>query len=742
MKKYLAVAIALAWIVTGCSSSGTTSSSSSGTGTSSTDVTGLEIAQQMSLVTAQDSTVSSSRSALTLGSLLKKLTIPASGDYVDDIAEYYVYDESMKTMDIINEILCLVDQTGYAEPTLLNQGDYNALINEEACSTRQGDHSSDSNDQSSAGTNQASYTTWVLNSSRASNDSPQVVHFWLPFEDGGDNFDEIRGELVVTAAKDDTHPFGEFTMDMVGYSAGTQAMTIRLTSTTTDDGRVEFQMKINEGEGGQEVHALLDSTGNTGAAYATHTEHHGGETGTESVQVAFDADHYHTLIGDGTTDATACLDRNNFINNVWNYNLYETNGNRKELNGGFGIKKGNSFGFAGYYGVFLPPEETVTSGDQVTSDDGATTYTIFQGPGRLIRRTRHTLTLHEITNDLFQTWDPDTNGSIQVKWNGTNFVKIGLENCSPETGCTFTALPSPVVLTFQPYEFFGMWKQGLGNINAVADENGLFTDDMEVPYYSEDFVTPTDDVFANGAVSLKCTNRCLKAALTADDLDTDPFLPDINDSSEEDHYTYTIDPSDFTLERNGQAVKLADGETPSEFGPYSWGVRSGSMVLSSVILAHPWEIYDQDVTYEWETGPHVWNRYTALLDSENQAVTFDQPLSCLYQSDADGTFVLDYSGPGNLHGIPFEKIENEESGFQHWVAVFTIPDGTELNCGGTTYVTKAMSVEQNMQQVDESECAGAPLQDVSPPDVTFHNPNLDAAPTVTSAPAVIEGELQ
>lgn len=84
-------------------------------GATSTEVEGLEIAQQMSLVTAQDS-----ESSPNLASFDGDISEPTSGAYVTDETQVYTYGKSMEVMDTVNSILCYLDQTRYSE--MVNQG--------------------------------------------------------------------------------------------------------------------------------------------------------------------------------------------------------------------------------------------------------------------------------------------------------------------------------------------------------------------------------------------------------------------------------------------------------------------------------------------------------------------------------------------------------------------------------------------------------------------------------------------
>lgn len=100
---------------------------------------------------------------------------PSDCDYNTDPQRAHVYDPSMDTLRLVNQILCMVSQTGYAD--LVNQGDYKAQIDEAKCSDG-GDSSSSSSDQGqSSGANAGAPNVWTVHSERASNSSDQIVDF-------------------------------------------------------------------------------------------------------------------------------------------------------------------------------------------------------------------------------------------------------------------------------------------------------------------------------------------------------------------------------------------------------------------------------------------------------------------------------------------------------------------------------------------------------------------------------------
>ncbi|QQR81741.1 MAG: hypothetical protein IPJ69_06490 [Deltaproteobacteria bacterium] len=737
-KQYLGVAgVLLMATLTGCGSTGV-----SGGDTPGADVVGLAVADQVSLVTAADSGASSSVSALST-LFRNKFSAPVTGDFVDDIATTYVYDESMKPLDMINEILCYFGQTGYSD--MVNQGNYLALVDSALC--QQGsDQSGASNNQSSS--QAQSYEEWVINSSRADDNSPQVVEVWVPQDGNSDGFDEIRVRLTITGAVSSENPFGLFHMDIGMYASGSLYGSGYLESDLDADGNVNLQMLMSTpgGEMNQQVHAVLDPDGVSGHAYVLDASMHGGgetsgvsglrtKTTVESdpTQVAFDEGHY--FASNSTEDR--CLDRQNFNENVWEYNLYDADGNRKELNGGFPIKFGNFHGFASSWGVWMDSDASLSNGDTVTNDDGSTSYTYYEAAGRLVKQTRKELTLGDFEQDTFYRWDNEAFENTKVKWTGTEFQQIATEDCG-EGGCLFSVLETPETLLLNPGDYLNLYKDGFGSINIVVPDEGL-SNSLRVPYYSQETVLPGDALFASGDLTFKCYTNCVRGGLTPEQVNSgDLFLE--NSYDVDAPHLYVLNAETLALTQDGEPVSV-DGLDMS-LTPYTWGMMVSNLVLSTDSLTDFSDLFTLPETYSYETGPNSWNKVNALLDSEGNAVTFDQPLSCLYDDEDHGTFFLDYQGTGRLFGIPWEEDENEATGFSRWHPAFRIADGAEVTCGETTYYVKATNIEQSMIAVDPIICADLTVGAVAAPDGTFTDPEMGARPEVTGGAAVVGGEIQ
>lgn len=739
------LALGLAWtLAMGCSggaggSSGTGGSSSGATG--DTSVPGLEVATQMAIVPAGES------ASANLAKALRGLkAAPTGGDYVTDEAEIYVYDESMEALDQFNEIMCSIGQTLYAD--MVNRGDYIALIDADKCSkSSRGGESS--NESTAVAQN---FEKWIVNSSRADAASPHIVTAWIPMGEDEEFFDEVRGKMIITEGVSASNKYGIFQLNFIAYSAGTPVMHAFLSASLAEDGRIALQ--LNMGEEGfmqEQLYALVSPDGSTGQASVHRSIMEMSSANLaksppeeKGVNVAFDRSHYLADYGDDQE----CLDRINLDERAWEYNLYDATGARQELNGGMSIQVGEVQGWSSYYGLWLPEEEiTLISGlSAIGEDDHA--YTTFLGGGRLVRRVRHTLQLGDFIGATFKHWDQDSSGQLHVRWDGTEFLVVGHEECLEGSHCTFSAEATPYAVVLSPNDWFGLWKDGLGNVDLVVPENGL-TNDMEIPYYSNDFVAPTDAALARGEITLKCYTQCLKPNITADQAATgDIYFPDAE--SVDAPYEYTFSADEYVLRYNGEPVQVVAGADLTNT-MFSWGVHGGAMLLADADLANIWDVWGQDETFIWESGPNQWNRYSALVDTNGAIVEYDQPLQCLYthvippSEESEGsseTFLMDYQGAGQLHGIPWEEIEDDDSEFSHWEPLFTIHDGEEVNCAGTILYARPTAMEQTMPEVALSECSDLSVTDLGAPTGTFEDPEMGERPEVTGDPAVVGGVLQ
>jgi hypothetical protein len=291
-----------------------------------------------------------------------------------------------------------------------------------------------------------------------------------------------------------------------------------------------------------------------------------------------------------------------------------------------------------------------------------------------------------------------------------------------------------------------------------------------VIFFAEDIVYPTDTV----PTSFACYNNCPKVDANGEAY-TDMMSSGLSNTATT---TYTFDAANMVLkDSNSKPVLMTVATTTN-----SWGVMSGAMFdPTSANLAALDCDWDKDnnpatnpqtcgwkamsalnVFYTWETGPDNWNHFSALKDASG-ILKFETPLSVKYVHHSAGsplngaTFLLDYSGFGNLNGIPGKCVSMDTGGDVpcgpgmaiKWVPAFVIPpvqaDGslTKVTVDTTEYLVKPLQLEQRMKE-NAGGCTGLTVTSYALPDLAtdWTDPAIGTEPKVTAAPAVIGGVVQ
>lgn len=511
-------------------------------------------------------------------------------------------------------------------------------------------------------------------------------------------------------------------------------------------------------------------------------------------------------MGTPTVAPPVCTDRNDFNTTVWRYNLYysgnnlptgKTAGQRVQVNSGFPITAEvngeTEYGYIGYWGLWLPDSVDTSTLTQVTRDsfgsDTNTVYDLVQAPGKLIKSTKSQVPLSELEGVTFDYWDDQSGEEFQVEYTTDTTLSTGVtvtENkfyktlryvfdqdgnrtTSSDLDNDSNDSDAPVDITPGNGQWLGMWSDGLGgNVNYIGG-------DTNVTFFQETFINTgtavaglfnvTNDPNQDGVVTFDCYTRCLKANISQTDLNNgDIYVTPESSSVGTPTQTYYFQRSDLTLydgdpSGGGNPVGLADGVTPQSGSQHEWGMATDAFVVTATnSLTNVWDTWNESVSFRWETGSNTWNKTFAVREQgTSDFVEFDPPLQITYKftsaDDAnagtafagtghyDKTFLLEYGGPGELWGIPWEQQG------QRWAAAFTLADGTLL--GSTDqYVVKAMEKEQKMRSVNTSNCSALTLPDdgslplPTSSDIGSVSITLSGKPTVTDAPAVIEGELQ
>ena len=459
---------AVSAMVAACGGGSGSSSGSGGGSQTPQDIEGLTMPQSMSVVSSSTEVAGMRTSAMKR--LLKMFPQNyksmsydgAETEYSTDEVNTFVWDESMESLDIINEIMCYIGQTGYKE--MVNQDPYLALINGSEC--RKSGSSSSQNDQSS-GSNATSYETWTISSTRESNTAAQVVNIWFPEVDErtGQPDGYMRVQTIVSDGVSDEMPFGSFTLNFEFYNdSDEQTGGGVLKTTTPPDGSPAGAVAFMFYESGAEteefniggpvnvtfVHTTQimvvfdDADGNSGVAVIKRENTvsaednptlNAGQISTaetwltnnmnKTYDVAFNGTHFYSAVYQDraanplVVDDESCLDRNEFDTQVWRYNLYykegSNAGSRVDINSGFPFKAqagdNTVFGHIGYWGIWVPYGTDLTAITTLvrenfggSSSQDPQEYTLVQAPGKMIKSTKTEVALADIEGLALSWW--------------------------------------------------------------------------------------------------------------------------------------------------------------------------------------------------------------------------------------------------------------------------------------------------------------------------------------------------
>lgn len=723
-------------------------------------------------------------------SQLKTILIPAAialtpaqgalaqtSDYDKDKTKVFVQERVSESLDQVNSILCMFDQTKYGDSTLLNSGYYTALVDQSLCEGRDStDKSSDSSTGGTSATGAKEYNQFKVKSERADATKPQVVSVFVKIKGPGDTPMNVQAKMVITEPASEYNPVGAFTLSYAGSLPNVPVPIMKglVRSDRDGQGRVVIKYAESLGIGGQtlgDTKAALQKNTEGGAGSVSQNENYPGE-GPRASTASFVYNKKNFKRQEAGSNAPVCLSRTAFETSAWSYGLYDkVTGARVNVNSGFPINTQadgrGKFGFLSYYGLFLPP-----GADELT--DGASVYKIDRGPngpittpytllvknGKLKKFTRSDTTLGSLKNVPLEgmipiVGQPDAFTSIKrVQWDGTNLSIVATANQNPGSPPSWTPVSPPQPITSSTPLMFGdlgLFSQALGGqvrvklasctpVNVMNPALGVTcltpSVNTQVIAFKESSVQPTD---ATVPGTLSCYDNCPKAGPSGMNKADLTYANDGNAHS----YTFTSG----LLRDGGNAATLSEAPTGQP-----WGFNSGPIFEPTAsnlnALACPWNAAqvcswrawsELSEFYTWETGPNNWNKFTTVLDGSNNPVTFDPPLPVQFtypagtgginpaavdQKYAGNTFFLQYQGFGSLQGIPGKCFNPENPSDtsldcsqpgRRWVPEFTIPEGSigKDGNGVEKYYIKPLEIEQRMSKVAASECSSLKIVDLS-----------------------------
>lgn len=758
-----------------------------------------------------------SLSSLLFGTILTNLD-PAS-DYMTDKTTVYVNERSLDSFRSVSEILCMVRQSRY--DVMLNQGPYIAQVDKNLCSSARSDASS----AGQASTNQSSgatmplYENWTVNSSRSSSQSPHIVQVWVHSQDNPSSPTRlIYAKIVITEGADTAPPYGVFKMNFKFYDPADLTTILArgfLNADRDASGQVLLYFATEDKDSYEIQKATLfkDNSTNSGAGSVLKAETGPWLPAPEIMRfnLAYNLGNFLRTDSSGTI----CLDRDNIVESSWRYGLYTTDtntsvplGTRVTRNSNFQVKKGSVYGSIGYWGAWFPPINgtpvTVSDGELVYKHDYTnntdTAYTVFQRGGKLKKYTKDVITLADIKN-IPLVWFEGSSMYL-VAWNGSAFTRLA-QSQQDGSWKSIDPIATPLLATFSTSTLtwvdLGFWSQALGgsvivklhdptNIppNICTGTNPFNCALAAVPttrviYYKENIIFPGDTV----PPQLACFDRCPDASAIDS---ANPFRTDILSYQSgtaplfATYASYSFSSTTMLLTNSSGTPVTAATNTF-----YQNGITSGILFDPSnanlTALQCDWDANSTcggktgtslSEFFIWETGQNTWNQFVTVLDTGGTPVRFDPPLQVKYIHSQptttapdykynNVTFFLEYSGFGDLNGIPGKCVDIDDpsnlnvncsdSGTNRairWVPEFSIPrasaigDLTELRDvaqPAITYFVKALETEQRLGT--GGTCAGLTTTPYQLPSMaSWIDPVIGSEPVVTSPPAVIGGVVQ
>lgn len=739
--------------------------------------------------------------ALSVHTTLASANPASSSAYHTDAQSSYVEDETSRGIAQVNMITCIM--SALRADATVNQGAYNALIDESKCDPSSRSASGDALAQG------ASYANATVNSTRASNNDPMLASIWI--EDDNEDFSAtIFVRLSASEGASAANPYGIFRVDYCGRGEGFPDCVMNGFLESAADGIQYYE--IEQGDSVSSKALTLNANGTTAGSGRLQMDN---ENGQDAFDFAYDPELFRR--SDGTSDQ--CFSRDaadpDTGFSVWRYGLYDAvSGARVARNSGFPIQftdQGVTYhGYLGYHGLHLPPQamnalasgSTVQKVDYSAGQATSSDYTVVRSAGKLVKYTRHARTLASIDKIKFTTFvghdgtslfaGAQQNTQYVLHWDdAAGTFKVSAQQTCDGNGCHTSALAGgekDVSLAFWEHKGGVQgWSQSLGGevfVSLNGATGSVDSSAIEVVYRTQDLVYPSQL-----PAQLYCVRDCPTASSMSEyfsngSASSSPYVAaSYNNWSPTlagDVITYSGDANSVVLrDAADQPLTFTDAEAMSGHPTYRYGIRSGRLftTLADAECAPGSGTYCEhkasqiEVYYQWETGPQTHNHFAAVKDESGTFVQFDAPLNVTfdvpntsaYGEYAGQSLVLQYGSFGDLWGIPGHCVSRSTNEVvdcsdhnSRYVAAFMIPFDSlvgRVNDGETSYLVKWLEREIRFARKDPAVCSAAGLQlpvgialptsaELKDPSDANSDVYVGARPSVTSAPRVIHGEVK
>ena len=743
----------------------------------------------------------------------------AGTDYTTASSGSWIEDASKQALNMVNAFVCIIkNSNGDSRPN----GTWRVLIDEVACGLNNEDsvawadqtavstRASNDSDQevisyfSSADGNKYVATTTVNESSTSDYGLTMLFKWYNAYDVYGEGSDLTSSGYVDGASN--AFGFSEITVEDYD-SDGTDDTVIR-TAEIYGDGTLGGIVVNYGGTPDGAATAFLVSAPDHSSGDGGSVTYAGALNDTEYLRQTYDSD-------SGTFGGDVCYASDDPYQSVYRYGVYDSDtGEELTISGSFeftyeeGASGESGRGFMGHWGVWFDNKnDKLNSGNTsqaITRESDSASLTLKWSPGKMWQKDSSEVALavgekfeiYDWTNGERYNivWDTDKfnfASSLDLDGDGNNDVAGGIG----ENGDTFT------------------FDKANGGTTQISEGNWFYSErfDTWVGYLGQNdsgvyqiYVEENSQVKGHwtggsgegigvdsGRVNFICASDCPNAAI---------------EPSSYNSFSYT------STDNVGDTYILT-GFNESEAGIYPLALYKDSVAASNLVSfdlqddwsdsthAHIWtgnfipedditgacaadsdpdavaNMYNCDNRFVWESGLREWGQGVVLVDSDNAAVSIEDPIAFNYthaaandrnnatypnSSDsfnytwvetdwntnttttkADAMYVtavdglsmnLSYEGVGELRGFLERQTPNG------WLKLVNLVDGTEITrkSDGSTYVVKALDTGLflNTQGCSGDLSVPAAFTDLdivpSPTDKTKPTQIFNNAPTVTA----------
>jgi hypothetical protein len=381
--------------------------------------------------------------------------LPIDSDYAKAESFKFVSERSLSQFDILNTIFNAMAQTHYDDPAVLNGPAYSAMVAWQ--------------EKGEQGQEQKKLVKWIVESTRASAASPNIVRAWFRMPMKGNVPFTIQAKVVIDVAPaqnpDGSYTdFGVWRMDVKVLESGNP---FHFVASAARDGSGQAVIKMEQSEPGPGgaplvTRGILAKSAQAGTGRVVYPDYEScmsQNCAPPQVAVAYVYDAQNVTLKKGDAPPVTKA-RGSFVDIVNRYGLFDATT-------GVDIGKTKQFGFPirasvsgvetfGYYGAWQGRHQLWANGAQlgegvpvqradVPPNQVAPQFTT-SGPftGILVKRTYAPAQLFDLTGLVVETFD---SASTQIAWDGTHWCTNPEQVMQQFGPPTFTCGTHSVIVT-------------------------------------------------------------------------------------------------------------------------------------------------------------------------------------------------------------------------------------------------------------------------------------------------------